>query len=181
MIRLAPTSMVLHSHDVPGYKYKMDVTETLGASAHVHQVVAKILVAAQAAPNQTLKNVVINCHGSWGKLHVGSGNTIDSTNVGIMRLLNRNGQKVETIWLVACLVAGFNDGDYHRRKLPVKLGAFFCSALAKAAGCYVVAAEKTQHVNLGFYLRLCPKNCFDDYEGKVFRWDPNGNEQEFKP
>jgi hypothetical protein len=181
MIRLAPTSLALHSHDVPGYKYKMDLTYTLERFSNVYHVVTRILLAAQQAPNQKLKNVVINCHGLWGQLLVGENNSINTGNVGIMRLLNRSGQKVETIWIVACLVAGFNDGKYHYRKLPVKLGAHFCAEFAKAAGCFVVAPEKTQYVNPGFYLRLCPDNCIDNYEGKVFRWDANGNEQEFKP
>jgi hypothetical protein len=181
MIRLEQPALALHSHDVPGYKYKMQFTEILPDAASVENVVAKILVAANNTPEQHLKNVVINCHGSWGTLYVGTGHTINTGNLGVMRLLQRTGPKVDTIWLVACLVAGFNDPQYHRRQLPVKLGAFFCAALAKAAGCYVVAAEKTQYVNPGFYLRLCPKYCIDDFEGPVYRWDRNGAEEVFKP
>ncbi len=181
MIRLEQPAMVMHSDDVPGYKYKMQFTEMLPDTTTVHHVVAKILVAAQSTPEKCLKNVVINCHGTWGTLYIGNGHTINSQNLGIMRLLQRNGPKVDTIWLVACLVAGSNDSKLHYRKLPVKLGAFFCSAMAKAAGCYVVAPEKTQYVNPGFYLRFCPKNCIDEFEGPVYRWDKNGKEEVFKP
>lgn len=166
---------------MPGYKYKMQFTEILPDAASVENVVAKILVAANGTPEQHLKNVVINCHGSWGTLYVGTGHTINTGNLGVMRLLQRNGPRVDTILLVACLVAGFNDPQYHRGRLPVKLGAFFCATLAKAAGWYVVAAEKTQYVNPGFYLRLCPKYCIGDFEGPVYRWDKNGTEEVFKP
>ena len=174
MIRLEQPALALHSHDVPGYKYKMQTTVSLPQTATVYNVAAQILLAVKDASENYLENVVINCHGSPGQLHVGTGNTINAQNVGIMKLLKQGAQKVGTIWIVACEVAGYPKGI-------VQLGAYFCAELARAAGCFVVASEKTQYVNPGLYLRGCPKNCIDDYEGTVYRYDANGNQEVFKP
>jgi len=174
MIRLEQPALALNSYDVPGYKYKMQFTTNLPQTATVYNVVAQILLAIKNAAGNHLENVVINCHGSPGHLYVGENNTIDSQNVGIMKLLKNGGAKIGTIWLVACEVAGYP-------KSIVQIGSYFCAELAKAAGCYVVASEQLQYVNPGLYLRLCPDNCIDDYEGVVYRWDANGTQEVFKP
>jgi hypothetical protein len=186
MIRLKQPALALHSHDVPGYKYKMRFTEMLDPTATVHVVVGKIIAAAKSVPEGSLKNVVINCHGSPGLLHIGAATTINTGNVSAMGLV-RHGHLVETIWIVACSVAGGHGIGYRDRRgryadiIPGPLGAHFCAELAKAAGCYVVAGERTQFVNPGFYLKFSPDNCIDDYEGRVYRWDANGKEERFKP
>ena len=175
MIRLEQPALALHSYDIPGYKYKMQFTEFLKEESTINDVIMKIWMAASKTSGNVLKNVVLNVHGSPGTLYVGKTATINRNNVGMMKLLRAGGQKrVGTIWLVACQVAGYHNGI-------VQLGSFFCAALAKAAGCYVVAADRLQYVNPGLYLRGCPDNCIDRFEGTVYRWDENGNQEVFKP
>lgn len=173
MIKIEQPALVLHSHDVPGYKYKMNYTVELDKTASVETVVSQILLHANKAGG-TLKNLVINCHGSPGHLHVGESNTINRYNVSRMRIININGSKIERIWIVACEVAG-----YHRQ--IVNIGFGFCEELAKAAGCEVISSNRTQYVNPGFYFRLCPKDHIDNYEGEVYKWDKNGNRTSFDP
>jgi hypothetical protein len=36
----------------------------------------------------------------------------------------------------------------------------------------VVASDKTQYVDIGYYLALCPWGYIDDYEGNVYRYSP---------
>lgn len=174
MIKLEQPALALHSFDVPGYKYRMQFTEHLPSNTTVQNVTVKILSYAEQTANNYLRNVVINCHGSPGELHIGAGATINRNNLSLMRLLNFKGQKVETIWIVACQVAGYHQSI-------VKLGSYFCSELAKAAGCFVVAADRMQYVNPRFYIPLGLKNHIDNYEGVVYRWDSSGKEEVFKP
>ncbi len=173
MIKLEQPALALHTHDVPGYKYRMEFTEHLASDVTVNDVTIQILLYAKQTANNFLQNVVINCHGSPGKLHIGTGTVIDHNNLGIMKLLSMGGQKVGTIWIVACQVAGYS-------KSIVRLGDYFCSELAKTAGCYVVSADKLQYVNPLVEV-FKPKNCIDNYEGTVYRWDSNGNAEVFKP
>jgi hypothetical protein len=174
MIRIEQPALALHSHDVPGYKYKMEYTVKLPKDAKIVNIVTTILLHTKIASGNFLKNVVINCHGSPGHLHIGEGNTINSHNVGLMKMLRIGGQKIGTIWIVACEAAGYP-------KSIVQIGAYFCAEMARAAGCYVVASNQLQYVNPGFYLRFCPPNCIDNYEGMVYRWDAIGNQETFKP
>lgn len=174
MIRLEQPALAMHSFDVPGYKYKMQYTVNLPQTATVYNAITTILLYIKKTENKFLENVVINCHGSPGHLYVGENNTINRGNLGIMNLLKSNGQKVGTLWLVACTIVGYPHSI-------VQIGSYFCAELARAAGCYVVAAQQFQYVNPGLYLRFCPANCIDDYEGTVYRWDKNGNQEVFKP
>jgi hypothetical protein len=121
-----------------------------------------------------LDNVVINCHGAPGKLLIGekelifkANNTYESinlSNVGAFSALRQRGS-LGTIWLVACDVA------------KDAAGQNFCANLARTAGCTVVAGNKTQHVNAGFYLQACPDYCIDNYEGTAYRWNENGKQE----
>lgn len=173
MIKLEQPALALHTHDIPGYKYRMQFTKFLASDATVYNVVTEILLAAKQTTDNFLKNVVINTHGSPGTLHIGTGNVINANNLGIMKLLSMGGQKVGTIWIVACQVAGYS-------RNIVRLGDYFCSELAKVAGCYVVSADKLQYVNPLVEV-FKPKNCIDNFEGTVYRWDSNGNAEVFKP
>ncbi|HQU84694.1 MAG TPA: DUF4347 domain-containing protein [Pyrinomonadaceae bacterium] len=173
MISIEQPALAVHSHDVPGYKYKMDYTVKLDASATIETVVMQVLISAKKAGGK-LKNLVINSHGSPGHLYVGENNTINFNNLSRFRVTNITQPLIDRIWIVACEVAG-----YHRQ--IVNLGFPFCSELAKAAGCEVVASNRSQYVNPGFYLRFCPKNHIDNYEGEVWLWDKNGKRQSFNP
>lgn len=163
MIKLIQPSLALHSHDVPGYKYRMSETWKMPKAASASDVVYWI----QYAYDQTdygLHNVVINCHGLDGRLFVGGDGqpTINTSNVGLFTGVKN---KCSTIWLVACEV------------VKTAAGKNFCSQLAQNAKCNVVAADSNQHVDATFYLRFCPKNCIDEYEGATYMWDSGGKEK----
>ena len=156
MIVLKHPSLVLHAHDVPGYKYEMHVSWNLPKGASVHDVANWILDAHEYAGD--LQNVVLNAHGASGKIWAG-GTTrmaIHRYNVDVFRKVN--GRIGATIWIIACEVAR---GDK---------GTDFCSRLARAAGCNVVASTMEQYVEKP----TCPFGCVDDYEPPAFRWDPSG-------
>ena len=173
MIRLSEPSLALLSYDVPGYKYKMWQTRQLSKYTNPIDIVTEILWAIDNSPEMYLDNVVINCHGNPGRLYVGAKEaylnptdksiTINIGNVGVFSTLKQRGS-LGTIWLVACLVAKGADGKN------------FCAQLARAAGCNVIGADKTQRVNVGFYLSSCPDNCIDKFEGTAYQWDAAGNQ-----
>jgi len=176
MIRLSEPSMAMHSNDVPGYKYKMWKTVKMPLYTNAHDVVSWTLWGINNSPEMYLDNVVINCHGAPGGVILGDKELIFSEsnryewlysgNVGLFSSVKAKGS-LGTIWLVACEVAKGSTGKS------------FCSSLAKAAGCNVVAADKKQRVNFGFYLQSCPDNCIDKFEGTAYRWDRNGNQEVF--
>lgn len=176
MIKLTEPSMALHSSDVPGYKYKMWQTIKMPLYTNAHDVVNWISRGIDNSPEMYLDNVVINCHGAPGGMILGEKELIFdeknpyewiySGNVSTFSVLK--GRGLGTIWLVACEVAKGATGKQ------------FCSDLAKAAGCNVVAADKKQRVNFGFYLRSCPDNCIDRFEGTAFRWDPQGRQEVYQ-
>lgn len=161
MIKLKQPSLVLHSHDVPGYKYQMWQSWVMPKAATAKDVVYWILYARDHSPELWLRNVVINCHGHDGKLYVGGDGqpTINNYNVGAFSELK--GKDLGTIWLVACQVA--NTG----------IGKYFCEHMAQLAGCSVVAADANQYVETG----TCPFGCVDNYEGHTFEWDSSGKKR----
>jgi hypothetical protein len=170
MIRLRQASLALHSYNVPDYKYQMATTWTMPKNARPSDIVYWILYARDHSPELELKNVVINSHGSPGYIHTGKNAAGQDTGIGIESIgvfKALRGKDIGTIWIVACSVASNNKW---------RSGKYFCSELAKASGCGVVAADATQHVDVSFYFRLCPYGCIDDYEGGVYYWDAAGGE-----
>ena len=158
MIKLRQPSLVLHSCDVPGYKYRMWQSWTMPKAATPQDVVNWIIYARNHTPELILSNVVINCHGSAGKLYVGGSGqqTINNYNVELFSQLRTI--DLGTIWLVACKVANTGPGKY------------FCEHLAQIAGCSVVAADASQYVETG----SCPYGCVDNYEGHTYEFDGAG-------
>lgn len=171
MIRIKQPALVVHAHDVPGYKYQMQWTWKMLPGAAAGDIVNWILHANNGqfgARKQRLENVIINCHGAPGSLFIGgAGNpALDIKNVSVFSALQ--GCNIGAIWLVACEVAnqqGVATGG---------IGKAFCAELAKTAGCDVIASATIQHVNLSFYLRGCPWGCIDDFEGLTYRFKPTG-------
>ena len=157
MIHLKQPSLVLHSCDVPGQKYQMWQSWVMPKGARPMDVVYWVLYARDRTPELMLRNVVINCHGSDGKLYVGGDGqpTINNYNVSIFEKLR--GKDLGTIWLVACKVA--NTG----------IGKYFCEHMAQLAGCSVVAADALQYVD-----EHCPWGCVDNYEGHTYEWGASG-------
>lgn len=157
MIKLKQPSLVLHSCDVPGYRYEMWASWKMPKGASPMDVLYWILYARDQTPELWLRNVVINCHGNDGLLAVGGNGqpTMNGNNIGIFTQLR--GKDLGTIWLVACLVA--NTGK----------GKNFCQHLAQLAGCSVVAAD-TEQVGAIW----CPWGWVDNFEGQTYEWDASG-------
>lgn len=181
MINLKQPSLALHSYNVPGYKYRMWQTWKMPSTATAKNVVYWIQWGIEHSPELYLHNVVINCHGSPGYLHIGEKTGIGVEDLGAFIEL-RQKQSVGTIWIVACNVAQQVDENAAETEgQNNRLGRYFCSELAKSAACQVVAADKLQYVDISFYLRFCPDNSIDDYEGTVYRWDAAGRQEIYNP
>jgi hypothetical protein len=174
MIKLRQHALALHSCDVPGYKYEMATTWTMPRGCSATDVVYWINYAIDLSADLYLHNVVINCHGSPGAIHVGgcydkkkgSGSKITLGDVAIFQSLRKRGA-VGTIWIVACEVAKNKEGS--------TLGTDFCKQLAINAGCDVVAADKTQKVDFIFNNFRHPYGHIDDFEGIAYRFSPGGS------
>ncbi len=160
MIKLSQPSLALHSYNVPGYEFKMWQSWKMPKTATVPDVISWINWGIDHSPDLSLHNVVINCHGGPGRLRIGENCRLTVNETGLFTPLRSKGA-IGTIWLVACEVAK-DEGKY------------FCSQLAIAAGCDVIAGDKNQHVDIGFYFRFCPSNAIDDFEGNAFRFSPAG-------
>lgn len=166
MITMRQPSLVLHSCDVPGHKYEMWKSWLMPKGATASDVVYWIEYAAKRSPEQYLMNVIINCHGSPGFLHVGgSGIGFGTGSVAIFKPLKK--VDIGTIWIIACEVAGSKSKGDNKGKL-------FCSQLAKSAGCRVIASEKTQHVDFFYEYFRSPYGTIDDYEGPTYEFSPAG-------
>ena len=171
MIKMNQPSLVLHSCDVPGYKYEMWTSWKMPPGATAHDVVYWINWAVDHSPELALSNVIINCHGSPGYLHVGgSGHKIGVGSLSIFESLRT--KDIGTIWLVACEVAQNKGGDS---------GKIFCSGLAKAVGCRVIASDKQQHVDFVFEWISSPYGTIDDYEPPVYEFSPAGGWTSWSP
>lgn len=160
MIRMEQPSLVLHSHNVPGYKYQMWATWTAPETLTASTLVGWIEFAIDRSPELMLRNVIINCHGEPGYLHIGNG-------IGVYDLEPferlRQKQAIGRIWIVACKVHATTD----------MLGHDFCTALARSAGVSVVAADALQYV----YEKSLPYGYIDDYEGNTYAYDGAGNKE----
>lgn len=158
MIRIKQSALVLHSHDVPGYRYKMQTTWLMPKGATAVNVVYWIDLAIQNSANKRLENVIINCHGDKSFLAVGGGNK-GFGKEGIQYFYKFRGKNaIGKIWLVACNVgAGFD----------------FCHALAKAADCKVIAGTTEQWVEDTFEF-FCPDYCIDSFEDGANYYTPDG-------
>jgi hypothetical protein len=181
MIKLRQPSLVLHSCDVPGYKYQMWQTWKMPRGASASDVVYWINWAIDRSPEMELHNVVINCHGSPGGLHVGGcndsktgvtgGSAIWAGDLGVFKNVRRG--SLGTIYIVACEVA--------KSGKTTKIGENFCTQLAVNAGCFVVAADAIQSVDFWFQVFSHPYGAIDDYEGNVTEFGPSGSSQPWNP
>ena len=162
MITLSQPALALHSYDVPGYLYQMSTTWKMPAGASGGDVASWIGSAVGQSPEQQLHNVVINCHGGPGKLYVGGLAASPIANASAFGQLHN--LDIGTIWLVGCLVATGSNGFA------------FCTQLAVAAGCDVVAANDTQFVEDRFLAGRCGVfGAIDDFEGAAYRFSPSGS------
>jgi hypothetical protein len=170
MIKLKQPALALHACDVPGYHYKMQTTWLMDKGASASQLVFWIDWAIRYSDNQRLENVVINCHGTPGFLHIGgswSGFGIEG--VKLFEKFKET-KAVGTIWLVACRVVDSPSGSH--------IGEDFCSALARASGAKVIASRDSQRVE-GVFDFFRPNNCIDSYEGGALAFYPDGSISNF--
>lgn len=179
MIKLEQQSLVLNAHKVPGPDYRMDQTVKLSEKATATDVINQIQSTLGKISEPQIRNLVINTHGSNGVIHLsyekieinGKKKTILHGFIGIQHLaaFSQFKSKIGTIWLTGCQIAGAATGSSET----------FCKQFAITVGGNVVAADVYQYVNPGYYLRLFPKNCIDEFEGTAYKWDANGNKTEF--
>ena len=175
MIKLRQPSLALHSVDVPGYLYQMRTTWKMPKGATANDVIYWINYAIDHASELELNNVLINCHGSPGKLWVGGSGTgaipISAGDLGVFKGV-RSGS-LGTIYIVACEVT--------KGAGTVQIGKNFCTQLAINAGCFVVAADAIQSVDFWYQVFSHPFGSFDDYEGTVTEFGPSGSSQPWNP
>ena len=126
---------------------------------HIIDWVAEV---ARRHPSGKLKSVVFCCHGNSAFVQMGEGFTRQHTS-----MFSAWAGLVDKIWFRACLVARIvtpgspTTGD----------GNLFCSEIAKAAQCYVVASTELQAAASG---RLLPYGQLDTFEGLLLSYGPQG-------
>jgi hypothetical protein len=145
----------------------MKTTWNMPPGASASNVVYWISYTVDHSPELELPNVVINCHGGPGRLFVGGSKSrpIGVGDVGLFGQLRT--KDIGTIWLVGCLVATGANGQH------------FCPQLARATGCFVVAANDSQFVEQRYYRGNCPFGSIDDFEGTAYTFSPSGSKELF--
>src|SRR5438067_8772872 len=173
MIKLKDPSIFLHSCDVPGYKYRGWQTWTMPKGASAGNVLYWINWAIDHSPEMYVHNVVINCHGTPGFLHVGGAwKGFGDGDTSIFKPLRSRGS-IGRIILVACHIAGHSDEGPEKDK-DDELGKQFCSDLARESGAFVVGADAFQRVDFWFENISHPYSSIDDFEGPAFAFSPPG-------
>lgn len=168
MIRLDEPHMGLNDSRSTN-KVQMWNTWDVRTTEKVEHMLGWIATVARGASGGKIKNLVFRCHGAPAFLQCGAGiGRPDTGKFSILRNL------VEKIWFSACLVGyitpptggggapGPASGD----------GNMFCSEIAKAAKCYVVASTELQVIGVN---RVLPYGCLDTYEGLVLSYSPDGS------
>lgn len=167
MITLEEPHMGLN--DVTGpYKVHMWKTSPVYPTTTLQHILEEVAEAARRAPGGKLRNLVFCCHGMPAYLFCGQGiGRADTARFTVWRDL------VEKIWFSACNLAystpasgrGCAPGPAHGD------GHMFCSEIAQAAQCYVVASTELQAYTAG---RTLPYGKLDSFEGLVLSYNPAG-------
>ena len=160
MIAIPQPAMALNSEDAPGPHYKMWNTWEIPRSEDQDHILKWTAAVAKAAPGGKLKALIINCHGSPASLGLGKG-----IGWGQLSLFSNIAGLVDEIYIVACKVVSFTGA---------KDGILFCSAMAKTAKAYVYASNESQTTGLWPYI---PYGKIDGFEGKVWKWHPDGSNE----
>jgi hypothetical protein len=161
MFDIPQPSMVLNSHDVPPPDYQMWNSYKVAADTTPEHMMGWTAAVAKDVKGG-LRCLVINCHGAPGRLSIGTG--IGIREAPAFKSLKG---KVNTIFIVACEIAaiegkGLLDGN------------MMCGAIAKASGATVFCSTALQSTGLYDLIGL-PSGTIDEYEGTVFRYNPNGS------
>jgi len=152
--------MALNAEGVPGPDYHMWNTWRVPRADSPHHILNWSATVAKGATGGKLNSLVINCHGRSAFLSLGTG--IGWPQVPLFSCLSG---LVDEIYLVACEVVSFTGTSD---------GNLFCGAIAKAAKTNVYASNHTQ--NTGAWLRI-PYGKIDGFEGKVWKWYPDGSNE----
>lgn len=160
MIKMKQPSLVLHAKGIEknGYLYKMWATWTVPSTLTPTVLVSWIEHAIDVSEERYLHNVVINCHGEPGYVHIGTG--IGEHDLEPFTRL-RQKQSIGRIWLVACRVHATGNS----------LGSSFCTSLAATAGAPVAAADKLQVSTWD----TIPYGHIDDFEGTLYLYNGAGS------
>ena len=160
MITIAQPSMVMNAEGVPGPDYHMWNTWRVPKGDKPDHILGWAGAVARGAPGSKLNAVVINCHGDPAQLYLGTGISWPE-----VPLFSNLAGCVDDIHIVACGVVTFggaNDGN------------LFCGAIAKAAKANVYASNADQTTGAWPYI---PYGKIDGYEGKVWKWHPDGSNE----
>ena len=162
MITLEAPHMGLNDARAP-VRVQMWNTWDVPAATKREHILDWVAQVASTAPGGKLRNVVLNGHGNSSYVQLGEGFDRRHTH-----LFTRWRGKVEKIWFRACSVGLIASPG----GTPYGDGNLFCSEIAKAAQCYVVAPTEYQAEYGG---RLLPFGQLDTYEGLLLSYGPAGN------
>lgn len=161
MVTLDPPHMVINSADFGGKTgYQMwNTWNGVDNKTWRATIIRKVATVARSAPGGKLKNLVLNSHGSPGRIHLGVGFSLYN-----VKMFADWAGLVEKIWIVACEVATV-------RRVGTKTdGNAFCMAFAKAAKAYIVASTNEQiAIN-----KIYPYGKIDGFEGLALCYAPSG-------
>lgn len=133
----------------------------------IEHMIGWVASVARGAPGGKLRHVVFRCHGSPAYLHCGAGiGRSDTARFQAWRGL------VDKIWFSACLVASITPSTCGSAGPASGDGNLFCSEIARAARCYVVASTELQVIGVN---RVLPYGCLDTFEGLVLSYAPDGS------
>jgi len=139
--------------------YWMRGTQSIEENESCVRIFERVVQFAKAEDDGKI-NVVINCHGTPGRLQIGQG--VGRSDLPMFSLWYGI---VEKIWITSCGV-GFIDSEGSETD-----GNYFCSQMAKWANCYVVAPTETQFSEEKIY----PFGEIDSFEGLVLSYGPKGD------
>lgn len=162
MFEIPQPSMALNAVDVPPPPYRMWNTFQVGVEQTAESILSNCEAVAKSAVDHRLRCLVFNSHGRPGHMKMGRGIGRDET-----PLFSKLSDRVHTIFLVECEIAAIGN-------LSAGDGNLFCCEIAKNAHAYVFAGTATQNAG-AYWLIGIPPNCIDEFEGKVYRWAPDGS------
>jgi hypothetical protein len=172
MITIDQPAMGLNSTWNHHIHVQMWNTWDVAASATPEHIIGWVRQVALGAPGGKLKNVVFSCHGQPGSIGIGQG--LNCSHLGLFSQWTQDGAPlVEKIWFRCCEVARIpTTGAGACGPAGGGDGNLFCSGVAKAAKCYVVASTELQVGTVG---RVLPFGKLDTFEGLVLSYGPGGN------
>lgn len=166
MITIQQPAMALNAVTTPEQiaRYQMWNSWDVKRNEPSQHIISWVAEVARGAPGGKLKNLVIQCHGAQGHLLIGQG--FNRKNVDLFAGLSG---LVDKIWVVACKTA-YIDPLCRAAKCSHD-GNAFCSEMAQAAQCTVVASTAEQ-INVR---KTYPFGVIPSYEGMVLSYGPNGS------